>query len=55
MARLVKSSCTGASRKLCGRSVDNGVGDAGGLDQFLLGDLSAEIAIVGRPVDSDDG
>ena len=55
MARLVTSSCTGASRKLCGRSVDSGVGDAGGLDQFLLGDLSAEIAIVGRPVDSDDG
>src|SRR5436190_2765358 len=33
----------------------NGVGDAGGLDQFLLGDLGAEIAIVGRPVRSDDG
>ena len=34
---------------------DDGVGDAGGLDQFLLGDLGAEIAIVGRPVGSDDG
>ena len=34
---------------------DDGVGDAGGLDQFLLGDLGAEIAIVGRPVRSDDG
>ena len=33
---------------------DNGVGDAGGLDQFLLGDLGAEIAIV-APVDTDDG
>src|SRR6202030_3132913 len=33
---------------------DDGVGDAGGLDQFLLGDLGAEIAIVG-PVDRDDG
>ena len=32
---------------------DDGVGDAGGLDQFLLGDLGAEIAIVG-PVDCDD-
>src|SRR6266478_9739510 len=28
---------------------------AGGLDQFLLGDLGAEIAIVGRPVRPDDG
>src|SRR5262249_34081539 len=28
---------------------------AGGLDQVLLGDLGAEIAIVGRPVDADDG
>src|SRR5262249_53912750 len=28
--------------------------DAGGLDQFLLRDLGAKIAIVG-PVDSDDG
>jgi hypothetical protein len=34
---------------------DDGVGDAGGLDQLLLGDLGAEIAIVGRPVGSDDG
>ena len=34
---------------------DDGVGDAGGLDQFLLGHLGAEIAIVGRPVGSDDG
>jgi hypothetical protein len=33
---------------------DDGVGDAGGLDQFLLGDLGAEIAIVGRSVGSDD-
>ncbi len=33
---------------------DNGVGDAGGFDQFLLGDLGAEIAIV-APVGSDDG
>ena len=33
---------------------DDSVGDVGGLDQFLLGDLGAEIAIVG-PVDSDDG
>jgi hypothetical protein len=33
---------------------DDGVGDAGGHDQFLLGDLAAEIAIVG-PVDADDG
>ena len=33
---------------------DDGVGDTGGLDQFLLGDLGAEIAIV-APVDSDDG
>ena len=24
-------------------------------DQFLLGDLGAEIAVVGRPVGSDDG
>ncbi len=32
---------------------DDGVGDAGGLDQFLLGDLGAEIAIV-APVGSDD-
>jgi hypothetical protein len=32
-----------------------GVGDAGGLDQFLLGDLGAEIATVGRPLGSDDG
>src|ERR1700722_9709393 len=31
-----------------------GVGDAGGHDQFLLGDLGAEIAIIG-PVDCDDG
>jgi len=30
------------------------LGDAGGLDQFLLGDLGAEIAIV-APVGSDDG
>src|SRR5882724_11169141 len=34
---------------------DDGVGDAGGLDQFLLGDLGAEIAIVRHPVGSDDG
>jgi hypothetical protein len=34
---------------------DNGAGDAGGLDRFLWGDLGAEIAIVGRPVGSDDG
>src|SRR5882672_10850512 len=34
---------------------DDGVGDAGSLDQFLLGDLGAEVAIVGRPVGSDDG
>ena len=33
---------------------DDGVGDASGLDQFLLGELGAEIAIVG-PVDCDDG
>jgi hypothetical protein len=37
------------------RRADDGVGDAGGLDQFLLGDLGAEIAIVGRPVGADDG
>jgi len=30
------------------------VGNAGGLDQFFLGDLGAEIAIV-APVGSDDG
>src|SRR5258708_27110688 len=30
---------------------DDGVGDAGGLDQFLLGDLGAEIAVV-APVGS---
>jgi hypothetical protein len=40
------------SRKL-GRA-NNGVGDAGGLDQFLLGEFRAKIAIVG-PVDCDDG
>src|ERR1700751_2689675 len=34
---------------------DNGAGDAGGLDRFLWGALGAEIAIVGRPVGSDDG
>src|SRR6516165_2283274 len=34
---------------------DDGVGNAGSLDQFLLGDLGAEVAIVGRPVGSDDG
>src|SRR4029079_610514 len=34
---------------------DDGIGDAGGLDQFLLGDLGAAIAVVGRPVGSDDG
>jgi hypothetical protein len=34
---------------------DDGVGDAGSLDQFLLGDLGAEVAVVGRPVGSDDG
>ena len=34
---------------------DDSVGDAGGLDQFLLGDLGAEIATVGRPVGSDNG
>ena len=34
---------------------DDGVGDAGSLDQFLLGDLGPEVAIVGRPVGSDDG
>ena len=33
---------------------DDGVGDAGGFDQFFLGDLGAEIAVV-RPVDCDDG
>jgi hypothetical protein len=33
---------------------DDCVGDAGGFDQFLLGDLGAEIAIV-APIDSDDG
>jgi hypothetical protein len=33
---------------------DDGVGDAGGLDQFLFGDLGAEIAIV-APVGSVDG
>src|SRR5215468_11124222 len=33
---------------------DDGVGDAGGRDQFLLGDLGAEIAIVAQ-VGSDDG
>src|SRR5215472_9245691 len=32
----------------------NGVADAGGLDQFLLGEFGAEIAVVG-PVDRDDG
>ena len=32
---------------------DDGVGDSGGLDQFLLGDLGAEIAVFGRPVVSD--
>jgi hypothetical protein len=36
-----------------GRAAD-GIEDAGGLDQFLLGDLGAEIAVV-RPVGSDDG
>src|SRR5215467_12875920 len=30
---------------------DDGVGDAGGLDQFLFGELGAEIAIIWRPVD----
>ena len=35
-------------------SADDGVGDAGGHDQFLLGDLGAEIPNVG-PVDCDDG
>jgi hypothetical protein len=35
-------------------STDDGVGDARGLDQFLLGEFGAEIAIVG-PVDCDDG
>src|SRR5215471_5452269 len=39
------------SQKLGG--ADDGVGDPGGLDQFLLGDLGAKIAIVGRPVGSD--
>jgi len=34
---------------------DDRIGDAGGLDQFLLGDLGAEIAIVRHPVGSDDG
>src|SRR4051794_11874497 len=33
---------------------DNGVGDPGVLDQFLLGDLGAEVAII-APVGSDDG
>ena len=33
---------------------DDGVGDAGGYDQLLLGDLGAEIAIVAA-VNSDDG
>ena len=33
---------------------DDGVGDARGFDQFLLGELGAEIAILG-PVDRDDG
>jgi hypothetical protein len=28
---------------------DDRIGDAGGLDQFLLGDLGAKIAIVGLP------
>jgi hypothetical protein len=36
-----------------GRAND-GVGDAGGLDQFLLGDLGEEIAAVGHPIGSDD-
>ncbi len=30
-------------------------GHAGGHDQFLLGDLGAEVAIVWRPISSDDG
>src|ERR1700730_15059855 len=34
---------------------DDGVGDAGGLDQSLLRDLGAEIAILGRPGGSGDG
>jgi len=40
-------------RALLGRT-DDGVGDAGGYDQFLLGDLGAEISVV-RPVGCDDG
>jgi hypothetical protein len=34
---------------------DDRVGDAGGLDQLLLGNLGAEIAIVRRPVRPDNG
>src|SRR6266850_3740053 len=34
---------------------DDAIGDAGGLDQFLLGDLGAEVAILWRPVGSDYG
>src|SRR5215207_242718 len=45
-----------AAKKLqeLGRTNDS-VGDARGLDQFLLGDLGAEVAVVGCPVSSDDG
>ncbi|MCY1221334.1 hypothetical protein D9M72_333860 [compost metagenome] len=34
---------------------DDGVGDAGGLYQFFLRDLGAEVAVFGRPVGADDG
>src|SRR5712691_1144707 len=51
--RTCSSDGTEEFQKL-GRA-DDGVGGAGGLDQFLLGDLGAEVAVVGRPVGSDDG
>ena len=34
---------------------DDGVGNAGSFDQFLLGDFGAKITIVGGSVGSDDG
>src|SRR3954469_2055992 len=40
--------------RMLGRA-DDGVRNAGGLDQLLLRDLGAEVAVVGGPVRSDDG
>ena len=50
---VLDRSDAGEELKELGRA-DDGVGDAGGLDEVLLGDLCAKVSILGRPVRADN-